>query len=293
DPFWSVGQRASITFGGESADERSGNPHVFAKNAVIGILASLIWAMRTKTGLIVRFACVLSLIINLAIIALTMARSSVLALILMGIAFLFFNVGPSQIRALGRTLVRPSTLIITFLIFFGTSYFIKRNAQVYGILYGYVFAFADRNLENIYALLGMKVNNQTVRLDDSAANRTVSAQFLSNVLNGHLETLVVGAGYKATYLDIPVVEALINHGFLGLILFGGFNLILLYYSFNTMRLNPHPFGIFLAYFYLYLLVSVLTGGRPYDISYWHPFALMIRFFGVERYLPPRLLSPNV
>lgn len=293
DPYWAVGQRASITFGGESADERSGNPHVFAKNAVVGIIASLVWAMRTKTGLIMRLLCVLSLLVNLAVITLTMARTSVLALVLMGIAFLFFNVGPSQIRSLGRTLVRPSTLIIAFLLFFGTSFAIQRNAQVYGILYGYVVAFADRNLENVYALLGMKVNNQTVRLDDSAANRTTSARFLSNVLNGHLETLVVGAGYKATYLDVPVVEALINHGFLGLILFGGFNLLLLYHSFNAMRLNPHPFSIFLAYFYLYFLVAIFTGGRPYDTSIWHPFALMIRFLGVERYLPARLLSPNV
>ncbi len=70
-------------------------------------------------------------------------------------------------------------------------------------------------------------------------------------------------------------------------------MIVLSHAFYAMRVNPHPLSSFLGYFYLYLFVLMFTNGRPYDIYLWHPYALMIRFLGVEKYLPTRLLSPNV
>ncbi len=293
DPFWAIGQRAAITYGGETAEERSGNPHVFARNSIISILASLIWALRGKTNIIVRILCVINAAVALAVLVLTQTRSSIVALILIIVVFLLFNVRADRIRSVGRAITRPSTLIAIALVFFAISFFFRRYSDIYYLLYGYVFGFVEKNLENVYALLGMKVNNQTVVLDDSAANRSTSATFLMNVIVGHLHTLFLGEGYKFMYLDIPLVESLINHGIIGFFFFGGFNLVVLYHAFYAMRVNPHPFSTFLAYFYLYIFVLVLTGGRPYDTSFWHPFALMIRFLGVEKYLPPRLLSPNV
>lgn len=293
DPFWAVGQRAAITYGGDSAEDRSGNPHVFARNAIIGIIASIVWALRGKTNVLIRVFCLLSAALSLGVLVLTQTRSSIVALILITLAFLFFNVRPDRIRTVARALTRPTTLITIGVIFVAISFFFRRYSDIYGILYGYVYAFVDKNLENIYALLGMKVNNQTVSLDGSAANRTISGVFLMNVLVGHLSTLFLGSGYKSMYLDIPIVESLINHGFIGFLLFGGFNLIALYYAIYAMRTNPHPFSSFLGYFYLFLFVQMFTNGRPYDISFWHPFGLMIRFLGVEKFLPTRLLSPNI
>lgn len=293
DPFWTPGQRAAITYGGDTAEERGGNPHVFAKSSIIAIIASLVWVLRDKTNILIRVLCLINAAIALAILVLTQTRSSVVALVLMGMAFLFFNVRPDRIRSVGRALIRPTTLITIGLVFVAVSYFFNRYVSVYNMLYGYFFAFIDNNLENMYALLGMKVNNQTVSLDASAANRGISTVFLMNVLVGHLETLFLGSGYKFMYLDIPLVESLINHGFLGLFLFGGFNAIALYHAFYAIRVNPHPFSSFLGYLYLYTFVLMFTNGRPYDIYLWHPYALMIRFLGVEKYLPPRLLSPNV
>ncbi len=293
DPFWVVGQRASITYGGDTPEDRSGNPHIFARNALIGIIGSLVWAFRGKTNGMVRILCLINSLISLAILILTQTRSSIIAVFLMIFAFLVFNVRADRIRTVGRALTRPATLITIAVFIVLANVAISRFFDLYSILYGYVVGFAEKNLENIYALLGMKVNNQTVVLDDSAANRSTSATFLMNVLVGHIQTLFVGLGYKAMYLDIPIVESLINHGFVGFILFGGFNLVTGYYAIGAIRTNAHPFSSFLGYFYLYLFVLALSGGRPYDTSFWHPFGLMIRFLGVEKYLPPRLLSPNI
>lgn len=293
DPFWAVGQRAYISYDTGISDEKGGNPHVFAKNSIFGIVASLVWAFRSKTNILVRIFCLLNTAIALAILVLTQTRSSTVAVILMAVAFIVFNARPDRIRSMGRALTRPATLITIAALFFVVSFIFQRYSSIYGILYGYVVGFAERNLENVYALLGMKVNNQTVVLDDSAANRGTSTVFLMNVIVGHLHTLLLGSGYKFMYLDIPLVESLINHGFVGLFLFGGFNLVAAYYAFGAMRTNPHPFSTFLGYFYLYLFVLMFTNGRPYDIYLWHPYALLIRFLGVEKFLPARLLSPNV
>ena len=292
DPFYVIGQRAAISYSANNAEERGGNPHVFAKNSVIGVIASLVWALRGKTSIPMRLFSLGNGLIAVVVLVLTQTRSSILAVILMVAAFLFFNIRPDRIRTVGRALTRPATLVTIGVIFFGISLLLRRYGDLYDLLYGYVYGFASKNLENIYALLGQKVNNQTVVLDESAANRGVSTVFLMNVIVGHLHTLFLGSGYKFMYLDIPLVEALINHGFIGLFLFGGFNLIAAYYAFGAMRTNPHPFATFLGYFYLYTFVLMFTNGRPYDIYLWHPYALMIRFLGIEKFLPARLLSPN-
>ncbi len=295
DPFWTVGQRAAIMMGTGGADDRSGNPHIVAKSALMGVIASLVWAFRVRTSLPVRVFCLLNALFSAAIMALTQTRSSILAGLLMLVAFAYFHIRPTHIRSAGRALMRPSSIIAIVLLFVGLNFALNRSGDLYAILYGYVVGFIERNTENVYALLGLKSSGAAyvATLDDSAVNRTFSAQFLRNVLIGHINIIVLGAGFKSYYLDIPVVEALISHGILGFFLYAGFNVIALYHALNAIRVNAHPFSSFLGYFYLYIFVLMFTNGRPYDPYTWFPYCLMIRFLGVEHLLPERLRSPNI
>jgi hypothetical protein len=142
----------------------------------------------------------------------------------------------------------------------------------------------------VYAILGLKAEGATysATLDASAANRSVSANFFSNVLVGHMHMLILGFGYKFLYLDVPVLEALTNQGLIGFFLFGGLNLLCFYHSVRVMSYNPNPLSVFLAYFYMLVLVQIFTNGRPYEISFWFPLALMTRFMGVEHLFPAHL-----
>lgn len=288
NPTWAIGQRATITLG--NSDDGSGNPHVFSRNAFMGVIACGIWLVRPKTSIIFQLLSFFAGALSLAILVLTQTRSSIVALLLAFAFFLYFNVRPAQIRAAVRGLIKPVPILVMFLGLVGVIYFFRRYYDVYAILYGYFVAFVERNLENVYAILGLKAEGAAYKaeLDGSAANRSTSALFFSNVIEGHLHRLVFGYGYKYLYLDVPILESLTNLGILGFILFAGVNLKTLYLSILAMRDNPNPLNTFLAYFYMLILVTLFTNGRPYEMSFWVPLAMMIRFMGVEHLFPAYL-----
>ncbi|QJD79043.1 hypothetical protein [Spirosoma rhododendri] len=288
NPSWAIGQRATITLGDN--DDGSGNPHVFSRNAFMGVVACAIWLIRSDTNILLRIFALFAGVINLAVLVLTQTRSSILALIIAITLFLAFNVRPPQIRAVVRGIFRPVTLGVVALGVVGIALFLRRYYDVYAVLYGYVLGFAERNLDNIYALVGAKAQGAAYKatLDDSAANRSVSALFFSNVVTGHIHMLILGFGYKYLYLDVPVLESLTNMGILGFFLFGGVNAMCLYYALGIMRTNPNQLSVFLAYFYMLIMVAAFTGGRPNEISFWIPLALMTRFMGIEHLFPEYL-----
>ncbi len=288
NPSWAVGQRAAITIGGN--DEASGNPHAFSRNAYMGVIACAIWLLRSETSVVFRLLAFFAGVLNVIVLVLTQTRSAVLALLIAIAFFAYFNVRPAKIRQTIRSLLTPIPIAIGVVAFMGVIFLMQRFDDGYNILYGYAVNFMERNLDNVYALLGMTESgtNYKATLDDSAANRSVSALFFNNVIEGHLPMLILGYGYKYFYLDVPILESLTDQGIVGFILFGGLNGLAMYHVLGIMRRNPNPLSVFLAYFYMIILVQLFTNGRPYDISFWFPLALMIRFMGVDHLFPDHL-----
>ncbi|GAB3947952.1 hypothetical protein GCM10028805_21160 [Spirosoma harenae] len=285
DPTWSLGQRATITL--NNGDAGSGNPHAFSRNAYIGIIGCAIWLVRPNTNIFFRLLSIFAGALNLAVLVLTSTRSAILAFFIALGFFLYFNVRPAQIRTAARSLITPVPLMVIGLGIAGIIVFFQRYSYTYVILSEYVIGLFNRNLETVYAMLGLKSSGAAYKavLDDSTANRSVSADTLRNILVGHIHMLVFGYGYKFLYLDIPILESIINQGILGLVLFGGLNLKIFKHALRIMRENPNPLSTFLAYFYILILVQLFTNGRPNEISFWFPLAMMIRFMGVEHLFP--------
>lgn len=285
DPRWTVGQRASILLG--DGDEASGNPHVFSRNAYMGLIACLIWLLRPQTGLLFRLFALGAGVFSAGLLFLTQSRSALLATAIAGLLFITFNVRPAQIRLAARGLLRPVPLLLIAVTVGGFMVLLHRFYDIYGIFYGYFIHFTDQSLDNIYALLGLKAKgtNYQATFDASSVNRVYGAVFLRNILVGHQIMLIPGYGYKYLYLDIPVIEALTNQGILGFALFGGINGIIIYHMIRIMRTNPNPMSTFLAYFYVLIVVQILTNGRPYDMSFLVPICLMARFMGIEHLFP--------
>ncbi len=288
DPTWAIGQRATITL--NNGDEGSGNPHAFSRNAFMGVIACAIGLFRPQNNILFKLLCFFAGVLNIAVLVLTQTRSAIVALLIGVVLFMYFNVRPAQIRMAVRGLIKPVPILIMVVGFMGVIFFFQRYYAIYLVLYDYVSSFMERNLENVYALLGLKAQGTDYKavLDDSAANRSTSGVFLAAVVSGHLHMLLLGYGYKFTYLDVPIMEALANHGILGLLLFGGINAMALYYTIRIMRSNPNDLSTFLAYFYLLILVQIFTNGRPNEISFWFPLCMMIRFMGVEHLFPAYL-----
>ena len=49
---------------------------------------------------------------------------------------------------------------------------------------------------------------------------------------------------------------------------------------RQLRNPTNPLTLFLAYFFVYFMVLLISNGRPYDVSFWFPYAVMIRFLGI-------------
>ncbi|GAB4024312.1 hypothetical protein [Spirosoma koreense] len=290
DPSWAIGQRATIVL--NNSDDGSGNPHVFARNAYMGVVACAIWLMRPDTNFLFRLLSLFAGILNIIILVLTQTRSSVVALLVATALFMAINVRPAQIRTAIRGLFRPIPIIVMAAGVIGVILFFRRYGDVYSVLYGYVLNFMDRNLENIYAFLGLHAKGVDYRaaLDDSVANRANNFNFLLNTFLGHAHMLIFGYGYKFSYLDVPIMEAFTDLGLAGLLLFGGINVMVLRQCIRVMYQNPNPWNTFLAYFYILVFVQVFTGGRPFEVTFWFPLALMIRFMGVEHLFPAYLMD---
>lgn len=279
DPTWTIGQRAAIQYGAD--DARTGNPHVFARNAQIGMLCALIWGYQRGGGSARRGIGLALAFFNLIVLMLTFSKSAILSTFIVGALYVSANANPTSIREFRRQLFRPASLLVFLIPVIALQVFIYRNPQVWGIIQGYGVAIFDRFSENISALVGGgSTSGYRAELDDSSRNRVVSFGFVQVAVLDHVEQLILGFGYKFTYLDVPILEALINGGIIAFILLCTIVLRLLYDSIRVIYGGGNEMEVFLSYLYVMTFILFFTNGRPYDMSFWHPLCLSLRFLGI-------------
>ena len=283
DPTWVIGQRAAIQYG--VGEDRTGNPHVFARNAVMGVLSSLVLAQQIYTNRpLWRLASLASAFFSFAILIMTQTRTSVVALLFMGVLFVMLNFHKISFRSIARSLVRPASLVVLVGMIGLLYYASRRYGQIFDLLSHTLEMFIERNTENVYALLGMKTKaQQAAAFDPSSANRVVSLNFTIAVFMGHAHTLFVGQGWKFFYMDVPYLEVLICHGLFVFFLYAYMTGTAFFIVLKNIIIGTNPWETFIGYFYIYLFTTLFTGGRPYDIMFWHAFSLAIRYLGIRYY----------
>lgn len=281
DPEWTLGQRASIQYGPPGA--RSGNPHVFAHNAQIGLLLSLVWARRPKVNFLIKFFAISMVIFNVIILMLTFSKSAILSTTLTGMAYLVVNIRKISAKQVIGAITSPISLIILalpFLAFFGL---IIAKPQIWDIITVYGDLIGGRFSENILALLGKDTSEGAeATLDGSSANRVLSFTYMSYAVMGNFAQLVPGYGYKFFYLDIPILEALLCQGVVGFtMLMYAFYHITRESLLVVYRGGRNDIETLAAYLFLFHVVGYFTGGRPYDMAFFHPLCLFARFLGIS------------
>ena len=279
DPNWKLGMRAAVTFENSGAQE-GGNPHIAARNGLICMLTGAVLAWKYN-NILVKLFLIVSVILSLAVIILAQVKSSLLAIGLMGCFFLFFNANFSNVVGLAKSIFRVRNIVILLILFFGLNLFLSYYSDLYGVLYGYWYGFQTKLMDVIFTAFGVKISD-TVIVDASAMGRVSSITYFVNAF-ANPTLLIIGGGYKNVFMDVPILESIINHGIFGFIFFGGFNFYLFVYTVKELRNPTNPLTLFLAYFFIYFLILLISNGRPYDVSFWFPYAVMIRFLGI-RYL---------
>ncbi|GAB2773535.1 hypothetical protein GCM10027275_15650 [Rhabdobacter roseus] len=278
DPSWRIGMRAAVTFENAGAQE-GGNPHIAARNGVICLLAALTLISQYK-GALIRLFLFFSIIFSLAVVVLAQAKSSLLALGIMAAFYMTFQANFSQMLRSAKSLFSVRNAVIFLICWFLFGLLLSRYGDLVGVLYGYWGNFQDKIMDIIFTAFGLQISG-TANIDASAMGRVSSLSFFQNALEGAPHVLLIGLGYKAAFLDVPLVESIVNHGIFGFIFFAGFNYYLLVYSIKELRKNSNPLSLFLAYFFIYFIIMLISNGRPYDVSFWFPYALMIRFLGIK------------
>ena len=282
DPNWVLGMRAAVSFGDPNA-RGGGNPHASARNAIICMLAAF-QLLRTYKNFFAQLFLIGNIFFSIGVVIFTQSRSSLLSFGLMAAAFLFLQAKPTDIKRIVKAIFSIQTLILIGTVYIAIQFLIRRFSNFYGIILGYWDTFLNKMLNIVYTATGIKLLD-TVDIDHSAMGRVTSLSYFNNALNAP-SILVFGKGYKDSYMDVPLIESLINHGVFGGFFFIGFALVLLSLSLREIYYQRNPLTVFLGYFYMYLFTMMLTNGRPYDLSYWFPFAVYIRFMGIDYLVDP-------
>ena len=285
NPNYVLGARATVQYNKGTGEDFSGNPIVFGRNAVAGLLISFLIIQKKALYFIGNKSAMLNLIAHINLLI------SFVVLILTQTRGNFISVG----------------LCVVFYLIFGNYNFIKgfRSRKItmlyyivlIGILQYFNKAFKiietfNRYSDQAYEFLlralntGLGINSAGTTQDASALNRVQNINFIKKIIARDWFDFVLGKGYKFWYVDIPALEAFVNFGVLGVLLFCFFNLFILYYIILGIKTN-NLFQNFISLFYINLFVSVFTGGRPLDFSYWVFYIILIRFLLI---LPQKRVS---
>lgn len=284
DPNWTPGMRAAVSFANEGA-QPGGNPHITARNGAICMLSAIVLLGNTK-HLFTRLFLFFSVLFGLGVVVLSLAKSSYLGLGIAFAAYFLFHFKVSDITSAIGNAFKFRNVIFIVLILLSINYFLSRYGDILNLLLGYWDIFEDRIMNVIFTSTGVRLSEEA-DVDYSAMGRVSGfGEFLETLFSWDI---FLGRGYKNDYLDVPILESWVNHGFFGFVFFAGFNIFLFIFVIREVRRHTNPLTTFLAYFFLSMMVLLATGGRPYDIAFWFPYSVMIRFLGIKYldYIPRR------
>lgn len=276
DPNWTPGMRAAISFGNDG-DVPTGNPHITARTGVVCLVSAVVLLVNSK-DLLTRAFLFFASLFSLGIIVLSLAKSSYLSVALMAGAYFVYKFKARNILSGMRALFKFQSLAILAIILVGINAFLARYGNVFNLLLVYYDTFEDRILDVIFTSTGVQLTD-TAAEDASAMGRVGGfSTFLDTLYSWNA---FLGQGFKYEYLDIPILETFVNQGIIGFTFFAAFNIFLGYYSIKEIKNNTSPLNTFLAYIFVAISILLFTGGRPYDVVFWFPYCVMIRFLGAN------------
>jgi hypothetical protein len=276
NPDFVMGARATVQFKRQGNSDYSGNPYVYSRNGLFGFVISLLMihmkpVLVKSYSFFTRLLLHINLWISLIVIIITQTRATFLALaIILVLAFVF-------VFKLNRQFFSPSKSAYFFygLIALMINY-IDNRFHIIETISGYYSNYAA--LIERAVLTGTKLGKVSEQ-DASAMGRVRNIEYFSLEWRQNTYEFIFGHGYRFKYMDIPVLESFLNFGILGLLLFLGLQVALIYYAIKSLR-SGLLFQTFLGLIYFHTFISIFTSGRPTDLPYWVSYFIFIRFLGV-------------
>lgn len=273
DPHWTFGERAAIKF---AANTQNSNPHAYANNALCGILAALIVTGRVKNVLIKVFYYLVA-VFSMGVLILARTNISLIGLGIMTV--IYFTLHGKQAIV---SVFRPRVLAIVAVVYGIVAFLLSQFRFASYALSVYFNTFVSRFGKVIYTVTGVEVDQKSAEIDYSSVNRVYSFKYVYEVFlgEGSFGKIMFGEGYKAQFFDVPALEALVNQGVLGFILFNSFFFVMGIIALQQFFKPANELSTFLAYFSIVVIIALFSGARPIDLSMWLVYVFYIRFFGI-------------
>ncbi len=277
NPYFIIGQRATVVFG-DGSTGASGNPHVYARNAFAGIFASYLLMKESSSNLRWRLFCLGNIFFSLIVLMLTQARSILLSFFFALTIFTFYNLKRLNIARAIRSFFSAENILIFVSIIVVIISILVVKGELVDIIISYYENASTTFVKALLTATGMASEKE---VDASAMGRVGNFAYFSDLINEEPWLVFLGKGYRYFYLDIPLLETLLDYGLIGFFSFGMMNWLFFKDSLRTIRDNNNPMTIFFCYLFFTYFVGIFTGGRPNDTPYWFVYGFMIRFVGLE------------
>lgn len=275
NPNFVIGQRATVVFG-DGSTTASGNPHVYARNAFAGIFASYVMLKSKQT--LWRIFSLANILLSGVVLIMTQARSILLGFIFTLFIFLYYNVSAKTIKNGIVSLAKPRNIALIALLFTGVIYFISTQTKLVTIINLYYEGFVGNFSKALLTASGQETSKT---IDYSSLGRVNNITTFKKMIFEEPYNLILGKGYRFLYMDIPILEPLIDCGIIAFLSFMALNWLMFKESIKAIKNQTSPFTTFLGYFYMCYFITLFTNGEPYGIYYWFVFAVMIRFLGIK------------
>lgn len=280
NPNYVLGTRATIQYNSGSS-EVSGNPQIFGRNGVIGMIISLLFMLKKQDGLIGGKSKIVAIIshfnftFSFIVLVLTQTRGNLISIGIILFFFLFLK----RSSAKNETSSSHKGIVWSYYILVISSIlYLNNKYQIYDkiIMYYDQIIFVVNRAINTGVTMGKAGDN-----DPSAMGRVSNIEFVQKDFLYKPYNFILGNGFKYKYLDIPILEVWVNFGILGLIIFVLFNIYILISVTKAIR-SDRIFQNFIALLYLNVFITLFTSGRPVDTIYWIFFLILIRFMNVNK-----------
>jgi hypothetical protein len=122
--------------------------------------------------------------------------------------------------------------------------------------------------------------NSSTEVDASAMGRVENINKFLYIYKYEVFNLIFGKGFNYRYMDIPILEVLVNFGIIGLIIYMLFIVTSLIYTLQALKSNL-IFQNFLGLTFIQVFIGMCSSGRPMDLAYCIMYVIYIRFLAVE------------
>ena len=287
NPNFNMGERIAVKYANTS--NTTTNPHPFANNAVRCIIAAVLCSFMTK-NFFLKIINYLIVILSVGILFLTRTNTSLYGMVVIVFIFLFLGMFRVNLRK-----IKFSTLAGLGAVLFAVNFALQQSARYRLLIDIYWGQISGRFFNTVYTALGIKIGGgqRVVTEDASSMGRVISWNYIKDMFQENkLADIIMGEGYRSQFLDIPVLEAFVNHGIIGFVLYNLCFLSMGVFTVKELFVPTTKMATFLAYYSIIIFLNVLTGAPVVDTGNWMSFIPFVRFLGIKYYETPSL-SPAI